>query len=182
MYNRADIASQFRHGSPLTPTDISNNAQRWVHDIQESNGWWDVMNRQGWGAKRGLMLSLCTDGVSPFKHKTYSMWPIMMTVLNLPEHLRNQPANMLLLGVVPGPDAPRTIQPYLDLIVDELLELQRGVPAIDASRGGIDFILYARLLVVCADYKGHGDIMEMRTNGYHSCIKCTIKVSTAQQR
>lgn len=33
----------------------------------------------------------CTDGVNPFAHNkvTYSMWPIMLTLLNLLPHYRD---------------------------------------------------------------------------------------------
>ena len=34
----------------------------------------------------GCVLNLCTDGVNPFQsiHTIYSMWPIMVSVLNFP--------------------------------------------------------------------------------------------------
>lgn len=107
------------------------------------------------------------------------MCPIMMTVLNLPEHLRNNPANMLLIGIIPGPHSPSYMAPYLDPLVDELLELKSpGVIAIDGSRNNEEFVLHARLMTVVADYPGHGQLMEMKTNGYYACHKCKIKVTT----
>lgn len=55
------------------------------------------------GDHRGVSLALCTDGVNPFAHNqvVYSMWPIMLTLLNLPQRLRNLFANILLVGIVP---------------------------------------------------------------------------------
>lgn len=77
-----------------------------------------------------------------------------MQNLNLPEHERLLPENLILFGVVPGPDSPATLKPYLDLLVDELLELNVGVPAVDVDSKSPEFTLRARLLFTTADYPG----------------------------
>ena len=35
-------------------------------------------------------------------HVKYSMWPIILTVLNLPRNMRNLCSCVLLLGIIPG--------------------------------------------------------------------------------
>ena len=79
------------------------------------------------GDNRGISLALCTDGVNPFAHNRvqYSMWPIMLTLLNLPRNLRNRFASILLVGIVPsnGAQEPHSLDPYLHVLVDELIEL-----------------------------------------------------------
>lgn len=79
------------------------------------------------GDSRGLFLQLSTDGVNPFSGNkvVYSMWPVMLTVLNLPKRLRNLFANMLLVGIIPGNGGhePKSVDPYLEIVVDELLTL-----------------------------------------------------------
>ena len=76
---------------------------------------------------KGISLALCTDGVNPFAHNkvTYSMWPIMLTLLNLPRNMRNLFANILLVGIIPsnGPKDPQSLTPYLDVLVEEMLEI-----------------------------------------------------------
>ena len=72
-------------------------------DIHDSPVWKIVYSKQGVfnGDKQGINLGLCTDGVSPFSHHkvTYSMWPIMITLLNLPRKMRCLFQNILLLGI-----------------------------------------------------------------------------------
>lgn len=57
-----------------------------VHDVQESPAWQRAYGPGGSfaGNKRGISLALCTDGVNRYAHNrvSYSMWPIMLTVLN----------------------------------------------------------------------------------------------------
>jgi len=73
------------------------------------------------------VLALCTNGVNPFAHNRvqYSMWPIMLTLLNLPRNLRNSFASILLGGIVPsnGAQKSRSLDPYLHDLVNELIEL-----------------------------------------------------------
>ena len=82
------------------------------------------------GDKSRISLAFCTDGVNPFSHLrvSYSMWPIMMATLNLPRDRQHHFENMLLLGVIPGngKHEPKTLDPYLEMIVEdlELLNLQ----------------------------------------------------------
>jgi hypothetical protein len=44
---------------------------------------------------RNVTIGLCGDGVNPFKHKNYSMWPLAMTCFNLPGHLRMTQASRI---------------------------------------------------------------------------------------
>ena len=79
------------------------------------------------GDKSACTLSFCSDGVNPFKtmHVVYSMWPLMLPILNLPVALRKSVGGILLVGVIPGNGRKEAfhIDPYIELIVDELLTL-----------------------------------------------------------
>ena len=62
-----------------------------IYDIHQSTAW-NVAYKVGGlfgGDKRGISLALCTDGINPFAHNkvAYSMWPIMLTLLNLPRNM-----------------------------------------------------------------------------------------------
>ena len=52
----------------------------------------------------GLILNL--DWFQPYKHLTYSVGVIYLSILNLPSHLRYTEANTLLIGILPGPHEP----------------------------------------------------------------------------
>ena len=51
------------------------------------------------GDPRGLSVQLSTDGVNPFSANKicYSMWPIMLSVLNWPKVCRNLFENVMLV-------------------------------------------------------------------------------------
>ena len=93
----------------------------------------------------------CSVGSLCLSHASFVF---ILQNLNLPEHERLLPENLLLFGVIPGPDAPSTLRPYLDLAVDELLSLRVGVPAADVDAKEPAFTLHARLLFTMADYPG----------------------------
>lgn len=60
-----------------------------MYDIHDSPAWKSAYSTDGIfdGDHRGLSFAFCTDGINPFSHNrvAYSMWPIMLTLLNLQE-------------------------------------------------------------------------------------------------
>ena len=100
-----------------------------IYDIHQSVMWRRAYSSKGVFKEdhRGISLALCTDGVNPFAHNkvSYSMWPIMLTLLNLPRNFRHKYASIMLVGIVPsnGAQEPHSLNPYLNILVDELLEL-----------------------------------------------------------
>ena len=77
------------------------------------------------GDCRGLLIQLSTDGVNPFSSNKvcYSMWPVMVTILNLPKILRNKHKCVMPAGIIPTNGKHEPVDPYLDVLVDELIEL-----------------------------------------------------------
>ena len=55
----------------------------------------------------------------------YPMWPIMLSVLNWPKYCQNRFENLTLVGVISanGKEEPRSVDPYLEIVVDELMAL-----------------------------------------------------------
>ena len=54
------------------------------------------------------------------------MTPIILTILNLPRHMRNSFGNMNLVGIIPagnGKSEAKKVDPYVEVLVDEILEL-----------------------------------------------------------
>lgn len=54
--------------------------------------------------ERTVFLQSSTDGMNPFnKNKTsYSMWPITLAMLKLPQQIRYLFGRLLLVGIIPG--------------------------------------------------------------------------------
>lgn len=73
---------------------------------------------------RNLAFSFCGDGVNPFMHKNYSMWPFALACLNLPGHVRMTLPALWVPFIVPpyGPNHGEAsdFQPFLEIITDEL--------------------------------------------------------------
>ena len=76
------------------------------------------------------------DWFQPYKHLSYSVGTIYLTVLNLPSNLRFHEDNIILVGILPGPHEPKlTINTYLQPMVDDLLEFWDGVTLNFPERG-----------------------------------------------
>ena len=78
------------------------------------------------------VFSLNVDGFNPLGNssKIISSQAIYMACLNLPPHLRFRPENILLVGLIPGPDHPVLTQlnHFLRILVEDLLTFwNRGV-------------------------------------------------------
>ena len=73
-----------------------------------------------------LMLNL--DFFQPYKHVQYSLGAIYLTVLNLPRGIRNKTSNVILVGLIPGPQEPHhDINSYLNPLVHDLKQFWDGI-------------------------------------------------------
>ena len=73
----------------------------------------------------GIPLSLFTDGLNPNRNNGIkrSIWPLGCTWLSLDPALATTLGPMMIVGIVPGKGAqePKSLDPYVELLVDELL-------------------------------------------------------------
>ena len=70
---------------------------------------------------RSLVLSLGLDGVQCFKKGEYVVWPIAIKFWNLHPSARTSKEFVLLAGLIPGPSKPRSFEPYLQPLFQEIL-------------------------------------------------------------
>jgi hypothetical protein len=166
-----------------------------VPNLQHSRAWRDhVVHGSGrnvndrcdpnWNTEndmRNLVLSLGIDPFVPWTNQqSYSITPFMLMVLNLPENLRHKHENLILFGVAPGKKKPANLQPYLALLVEELLALYKQETAIEYTNPttGLKAKSRVKLLFTCADYPGHSDIRNQQCQGARwGCMTCDLKVS-----
>ena len=129
-------------------------------DIHDSAAWTSKYSDNGafQGDPRGVSLALCTDGMNPFSkmNQTYSMWPIVLTVLNLPRHIRNLAGSMLLSGIIPGRSEPKNMDAYLDVLVEEIMHMNTS-EVYDGYRNET-FHLKVQLLLNVPDYPGQNKL------------------------
>ena len=82
-----------------------SNQYAGVFTIHKSSVWKKNYSKTGMyqGDSHSLSFALCTDGMNPFsKDKTnYSMWPITLSILNLPSYIRMRPSLLILVGIIP---------------------------------------------------------------------------------
>lgn len=115
--------------SKLLQSHSLRNPGNLMTDVCDSPCWRAAYAEEGFfqGDPRGLSVQLSTDGVNPFSANkiTYSMWPIMLSVLNWPKTHRNRFENIMLVGIIPanGKEEPKSVDPYVEVLVDEVMEL-----------------------------------------------------------
>ena len=96
-----------------------------------------------------LSLSFHTDGVKLFKTRSaFHIWPLVLIINNLPPEERFKQENILLLGVIPGPQQPKDIDSFLRPLVNELKNLQEGVPAVYNGFTKDYFVLHAYVCII----------------------------------
>ena len=72
-------------------------------------------------APNNYLLTLNIDWFSPFVHGRYSVGAIYLTIQNLPVSIRNKPENIILVGLIPGPNEPQlTLNSFLAPLIEEL--------------------------------------------------------------
>ena len=71
--------------------------------------------------------------------------------------VRTRASNLILYGVIGGKRKPKSLQAYIQSLVDELQVLWEGVDTFD-SASGTRFPLRAMLLVSLHDYPGYRDV------------------------
>ena len=96
-----------------------------MSDIYDGQMWKDCSNVNGrpfLSQPNSLALSLNVDWFRPFKHSQYSIGVIYIAVLNLPREIRYLPANIIITGIIAGPNEPSKtmMNPVLEPIVKDL--------------------------------------------------------------
>ncbi len=94
-------------------------------------------------------LTLNVDWFQPFKRTTHSTGVMYLAIQNLPRKERFLSENVIVAGVIPGPNEPKkTINTFLGPLVDELLQLWEGV-VMKASNGSFVLVRAVLSCVAC---------------------------------
>eukprot|EP00889_Picochlorum_renovo_P007406 jgi/Picre1/34436/NNA_001904.t1 len=73
-----------------------------------------------------IVIELFTDGFSPFNRSAYSIWCVLMRILNLPPELGKKYRNIYPLMIVDGPKEAESIDQYLGMIVKDIEDICSG--------------------------------------------------------
>jgi len=173
MYGNASISEVLQ--SHIKPR---NHVMKDVHD---SPSWLYAFSENGISGSdpRAILLQLSTDGVNPFSSNKvlYSMWPIMISNINLPRYIRSFFGNIMLAGIIPaqrGGGEPKNLDPYLEIVVDELLSLC-GIHIYDAFNKE-SFSFKAALLNYVLDYPGCAKTFNAAgPTALQACMWCELR-------
>ena len=119
---------------------------------------------------RNLRLALATDGFNPFGNMSmqYSMWPVLVTPLNLPPWECVNPANCFMCLLILGPKSlGKDFDLFLEPLIVDLLELWKGVSTFDACIGR-KFHLRAAVLWCIHDFPALSTLSGRTTKGYYA--------------
>lgn len=137
---------------------VPADSPAWAH-IEET---WPEFKRE----PRHLRLGLATDGVNPFGQRSsaWSTWPVVVVNYNIPPWETTKKGNILLSLLVPGKYKVKNMDVYLEPLIEELMELWRGVSIIDVSKSHNeqDCNIKAILMWTMHDYPGLGEISGIR--------------------
>ena len=159
---------------------LHSSENQHINDIHSSTAWKLAYSNDGQfeGDCRAISFAVNTDGVNPFSHNkiSYSMWPIILTVLNLPRSVHHSFANVWLAGIVPGNKSkePNNLDPYLSILVDELLAITNK-EVFDAYQDA-PFTLKVNVLLYVLDYPGISKVFKIKgANAYQGCAWCELE-------
>ena len=124
-------------------------ASNFISDIYDGNVWKSFESTKYLDDPYSFLLSLNVDWFQPYKHTTFSCGAIYLTVQNLPRSERFKQENVLLVGLMPGPnESSLSINSYLSPLVEELKEFWKGV-VIPIQRGDVVISINVRLALSC---------------------------------
>jgi hypothetical protein len=121
-----------------------------------------------------IRLGLATDGFNPFSEQNtrYSMWPVFVVPYNLPPWACMEESNFIMALLIPSPKSPgKDFDVFLEPLVEDLIELWKGVRAYDANTRKM-FDLHAAVLWCIHDYPTLSTLSGRTTKGYFACIHC----------
>ena len=150
---------------------ISDNILSDVYDGKVWKEFQSYQNKPFLSEPFSFAVMINVDWFQPYKHVTHSVGVIFMTVMNLPRASRYIEDNVILVGIIPGPNEPHfTVNSYLDLLIDELLELWSGVELSTAV--GKRKIRCAVLCASCDIPAGRKLCGFLGHMAYFGCTKC----------
>ena len=116
------------------------------------------------------------DWFQPYKHLTYSVGIIYLSVLNLPRSMRYQLQNICLIGIISGPREPElNVNEYLDPLVNDLLKLWNKVELDVCVGSGTEQKIVRGAVICCScDLPAGRKLCGFLGHSAHlGCSKCT---------
>ncbi|KAL1916147.1 uncharacterized protein VTP21DRAFT_6151 [Calcarisporiella thermophila] len=123
---------------------------------------------------RDIALSGSVDAFKLFKTDGYDCWPVILINHNLAPKERVKKQNILFSTLVPGPRLPKDFNSFLVPLVDELEQLEVGVPCFDGSNNQ-NFTLRAHTVFWSGDMSTISKLAEFsEVHSLRGCRFCML--------
>ena len=120
---------------------------------------------------------LYTDGLSVFKNPQKSIWPVILSLCELPPGMRQSKLNKIIAGVWFGNGKPNSTVLFSKL-VDELKYIEEN--PLNVSINGKSKYVNIQLNIVLVDTPAKATVLDMvQFNGYYGCPNCKQKGRTS---
>ena len=133
FYNRPNFENSLMHWANRTNSDdilsdiYDGNIWKTFKETNDDENSPNFFRSENADSHLGLILNL--DWFQPYDNTVHSTGVIYAAICNLPRNIRFKRENLLILGLLPGPNEVglHKINHYLALIVDELKLLWNGI-------------------------------------------------------
>jgi hypothetical protein len=142
----------------------------------DSRAWKRFDEQNGFASdSRNIRFGLATDGFNPYGmlSSSYSCWPVVLVMYNLPPWLCMKEAYLSLSLIIPGPKSPGdNIHVFLQPLLEDLKDLfVNGMSTYDASKNET-FTLKAAVLWTINDLPALGMLASYMVHGEFACPPC----------
>lgn len=119
----------------IKKTNSSDGFWRYPSD---STAWKHIDNVLELGNEETVNIhtGLAIDGINPYKSLStkWSTWAVTVFNYNLPVELITKPFHMMLALLIPGKKQVQDVDVFLEPLIDEYIEMWKGIEGVDVSR------------------------------------------------
>lgn len=134
---------------------------------------------------RNVRLGLASDGFTPWSNlgNSYSMWPVILSVYNLPPYDCMRATSLIMSLLIPGPTYPgKDIDVYLQPLIEDLKDLWNvGIETYDICTKET-FQMHAAVLWTISDLPAYSLLSGWVTMGHYACPCCFNQTDSKQLR
>ena len=162
---------EYRSGVETRTKETSTLEDFWGSKLDQN-----LRERGLFGTDTDLGFLFSTDGIKVYKSRVeFHTWPIMLVNLSLPPSEQFKRCNCLFMGSIPGPDDPKDLNSFLVPLIEELQQLQEGIPGVWNAYRKEYFTLKAHICVIGSDIPARETLMQTLGRGsYQYCAYCKV--------
>jgi len=175
LYSRPGFKDKLQYKSIRVKKNLDN-----IEDVYDSSVYKEAETGVLGASANNISLTFYTDGIAIYEVSSYSLWPCMFTINELPPNDRHKIENVLIGGLWGGDSKPH---PNILLLpqYQEIKKLNNGIP-IRVHGSAEEITVQAILLFFTSDSPARASFMNMKSHsGYFSCPKCFIEGEKSQR-